>query len=261
MAHPDILDEREPFWTPLLSSVGLHVLIIVTAAVSGYVAQRARETWGDPNSFGGGSVSITPVSKIALPSRAGRINPVANDTEASTPPPPPKPVPQKRAEPETDAIAIKSRNAPKKQAEVAASKQRYRPPREEQPNQLHSDVGQALTTPMFATAGSGNVGVGTTNPFGNRFGAYAALLREVVGRKWRTNDVDSRLQTAPAVIVGFQILRNGTVRDVRILQRSGNYALDMSAQRAILEAAPLPPLPREYENDVANIEFWFELKR
>jgi TonB family protein len=261
MAHPDILDEREPFWTPLVSSVGLHILILTTAAVAGYVADRARETWGDPNAFGGGTVSITPVRTIALPSRAGRVNPVANETESNTPPPPPKPVPQKRAEPQPDAVAIKSRNAPKKQSEVAASKQRYRPPREERPNQLHSDAGQALTTPMFATARSGNVGVGTSNPFGNRFGAYAALLREVVGRKWRTNDVDSRLQTAPAVIVGFEILRNGTVRNVRILQRSGNYALDMSAQRAIVEAAPLPPLPREYEHDVANIEFWFELKR
>ena len=261
MAHPDILDERERLWSPLLGSIGLHALVIATAGIAGYVADRARETWGDPNAFGGGSVSITPVSKIPLPSRAGRVNPVANDTESSTPPPPPKPVPQERAKPEPDAVAIKSRNAPKKQSEVAASKQRYRPPREEQPNQLRSDVGQALTTPMFATAGSGNVGVGSTNPFGNRFGAYAALLREVVGRKWRTNDVDSRLQTAPAVIVGFEVLRNGAVRNVRILQRSGNYALDMSAQRAIVEAAPLPPLPREYEGVSANIEFWFELKR
>jgi periplasmic protein TonB len=261
MHHPDILDERERLRSPLLGSLALHAAVLTAGLVSGYITNRAREIWGDPNSLGGGSVTITPVSKISLPSRAGRPNPVANDTESSTPPPPTKPEAAKRVEPDREAVDIKSRKAPRRQSEEAAAKQRYRPQREEQPNQLHSATGQALTSPMFATTGSGNVGVGAGNPFGNRFGAYAALLRELVGRKWRTNDVDSRLQTAPPVIVTFEIYRDGTVRNVRILQRSGNYALDMSAQRAIVEAAPLPPLPRDYERDVANIEFWFELKR
>jgi protein TonB len=261
MSHPDILAERERLRSPLLGSIALHFAVVAAGVLSGYISNRAREIWGDPNSLGGGSVTITPVSKISLPSRAGRLNPLANDTESSTPPPPPKPEAAKRVEPEPDSVAIKSRSAPKRQSEVAASKQRYRPPREEQPNQLYSATGQALTSPMFATTGSGSVGVGTGNPFGNRFGAYAALIRELVGRKWRTTDVDSRLQTAPMVIVTFEILRDGSVHNTRIIQRSGNYALDMSAQRAILEASPLPPLPREYDRDSATIEFWFELKR
>lgn len=261
MQHSDILDERERLRNPLLGSLLLHGALLTAGLVSGYIANRAREIWGDPNSLGGGSVTITPVSKISLPSRAGRPNPVANDTESSTPPPPPKPEAAKKVEPDRQAVEIKSRNAPKRQSDEAASKQRYRPQREEASNQLYSATGQALTSPMFATTGSGNVGVGSGNPFGNRFGAYAALLRDLVGRKWRTNDVDSRLQTAPTVIVTFELQRDGTVRNVRILQRSGNYALDMSAQRAVVEASPLPPLPREYERDSANIEFWFELKR
>ncbi len=258
--HPDILDEREQLRNPLLGSVGLHAAILAAALVSGYVTTD-REMFGDANSFGGGSVSITPVSRIALPSRAGRINPVANPTESTVPQPPPKPEARKRAEPKPDAVPIKSRNAPKTESKVDASEQRYRPQREERSNQLYSPTGQALTSPMFATAGSGNVGVGASNPFGNRFGAYAALIQEAVGRKWRTNDVDPRLQTAPPVIATFELYRDGSVRNIRLLQRSGNYALDVSAQRAITEAAPLPPLPREFEGNVVTIEFWFQLKR
>jgi protein TonB len=62
-------------------------------------------------------------------------------------------------------------------------------------------------------------------------------------------------------IVTFTIRRDGSVTGLRLAQSSGNYALDTSAQRAILEAAPLPPLPPQFERDSAAVEFWFELKR
>jgi len=51
------------------------------------------------------------------------------------------------------------------------------------------------------------------------------------------------------------------VRNLRVLQGSGNYALDTSARRAIMEAAPFQELPRDFERDEAQIEIWFQLKR
>jgi TonB family protein len=103
--------------------------------------------------------------------------------------------------------------------------------------------------------------VGTGAPFGTRFGAYALLLSERVAQKWRTDSVDSRIRTLPAAIVTFEIQRGGQVRNVRVVQSSGNVLLDNSAQRAIFEAAPFPPLPNAYEGNSAVIEFWFQLKR
>jgi protein TonB len=73
--------------------------------------------------------------------------------------------------------------------------------------------------------------------------------------------VDARIQTAPPVIVTFTIRRNGSTANVRVVQRSGNTLLDDSAQRAIYDASPFPPLPAGYERDDATIEFWFQLKR
>jgi protein TonB len=61
--------------------------------------------------------------------------------------------------------------------------------------------------------------------------------------------------------VTFEIVRDGSVRNVRLLQRSGNLALDNSAQRAILQAGPFPQLPADYNRDSASVEFWFQLKR
>ena len=103
--------------------------------------------------------------------------------------------------------------------------------------------------------------MGTSSAFGYRFGGYRDLIEQRVAQKWHTEDVDARIQTAPKAIVTFEIQSNGSIGNVRILQSSGNRALDYSAQRAIYEAAPFPPLPQGYERSSANIEIWFQLKR
>ena len=123
-------------------------------------------------------------------------------------------------------------------------------------------MGQSASSPLYAPApGSGGVGVGEGTPFGTRFGAYAALIRDRVAQKWRTEQVDARIRSLPSAIVTFDIQRGGQVRNVRVVQSSGNVALDYSAQRAVMEAAPFEPLPAAYSGSSATIEFWFTLKR
>jgi len=190
------------------------------------------------------------------------VNPLANDTESAVPEPPVKAKEEKRVQtPEPDAIAIKSRNALQRESQAAASKNRFREQQKYSSNQVYSQTGSALASPMIGQTGAGGVGMGSGSPFGNRFGYYVDILRQKVAQNWKTADVDARLQTAPPVIVTFTILRDGSVRDVRVTQRSGNYVLDNSAQRAVYDASPFPPLPAGYERNEANIEFWFQLRR
>ena len=262
-ARHDILDRRDSMRNPFAGSVALHAAVFVSAFVYSWLPISSVVQWGDPNSLGGGSVSITPVSKIPLPSRAGRKNPLANDTESQVPAPPPQ---QRRKRPaaaavEPEAIPIQSRKPAKRTAPRAKPRSGALAdvPRE---NQLYSEGGAAASSEMFgSTSGGGGVGVGAGNPFGNRFGYYVQILREKVAGAWNTNQVDPRLQTAPVVIVTFDIRRNGQAENVRFLQRSGHSTLDYSAQRAILDASPFPPLPEGFNRDTARIEFWFELKR
>jgi protein TonB len=63
------------------------------------------------------------------------------------------------------------------------------------------------------------------------------------------------------VIVTFEILRDGTVRNAKVAQRSGNTTLDYSALRAVMDAGPFPPLPSGYDRTEANIELQFQLQR
>ncbi len=260
--HVDILEGRDSLRGAVMGSLGLHAAVAGAIAFFTLVPIWKREPWGDPNSLGGGAFTVTPVKSIPIEGKTGPINRLARDTQSQVPEPvkPETKKASKRDDP--DAISLKSKKAPTKK-EVADRRPMVRTDkREYSDNQVTSRVGQAAVSPLFSpTPGSGGVGVGTGAPFGTRFGAYAMLLSERVAQKWRTDSVDSRVRTLPPAIVTFEILRGGQVRNIRVMQSSGNVLLDNSAQRAVLEAAPFPQLPATYEGDSAVIEFWFQLKR
>lgn len=247
--------------SPFLFSVLFHVGVCLAMVGYGWWMVHTKTDWGDLNPSGG-SIGITPVSSISLPSNQGRTNPVANDTESLVPQ---KPVEQKTKaakEDDADAIPLKSKRQPKTRAEVAASLQKYRPSHPQHPNQVYSTTGQALQSPMFGgQAGSGGVGIGNGNPFGTRCGGYLATLRQTVANNWKYGDVDPNLRTAPDVVVRFELQQNGSIRDVSLVMRSGNYALDTSAQRAIIQSAPFPPIQPECGRQSASLEFHFQLRR
>lgn len=256
----DILDSRDSLRTPFLGSLALHAAVFGVLILLSWQFQQSRETWGSANPTGGDAVPINSVKTLPLPQRQGRTNPVANNTESRLPQAPPEKIVQKRAAlPEPDAIPLKSRLAPKP-SRTETSQDKYRPSVPAHPNQVYSSQAQALASQMFAKPGSaGAVGVDQNSVLGNRFGAYAALLMQRVAEKWHTGGLEgARL---PEAVVSVDILRNGTVRNPKLTQSSGNYLLDTSAQRAVIEAAPLPPLPAEYEHDVVNINFIFRLQR
>ena len=263
-SRTDILDEQERLRTPFLGSLALH--LSVTAAVLGAAWVEGRTPsvqWGSPTGGGFGSVAVNVVPRIALPTQSGAINPVASDTESKVPEPQTQAKSRARSEQQDEAaVPIPSRNAQRK-TQAAAPPNKYRAAQKDAPNQVYSESGQRMVTPMIGMSGGGGIGVGTNSPFGTQFGYYTDLLKNKVAQHWRTYDIDSRIRTANPVIVTFTVERNGSVavRSVRITQSSGISVLDLSAQRAILEAAPFAPLPQQFSRDSAEIEFWFELRR
>jgi len=259
-AHVSTFD-HDPAWNESLKAPFLRSTLLHVAIIGGFSAYAywigGIEVFGDKNA-GGSTVGIEVVQSIPLPSR-GEANPVANDTKSVAPPPPaPKAAPKAKVEPPPpDAIAIeKSKTTP-----------RPTPPRtlrsfeDIEKNQVTSKSAPALSNPMFApVAGSGQIGVGANTTLGTRFPAYAAQLRQIVQQNWRTSDVDPSIKTAPRVTVVFELLRNGTVRNIQLRQKSGIATLDFSIQRAI-QISSFPPLPQEYERQSIDVEFQFELRR
>ncbi len=254
----DILDQRESLGGPFVQSMMLHIAVAALLVVSSISYQRSREVWGSATTKAGDAVPITAVKSIPLPSHSGQINPVANDNESRVPLPP-KPEPKKQVKaPEPKAIPITSKYL-QQNALHDTSPHRYAP-QQPQPNQVFSRDQPAAVSPMFEKPGSGGVGVGPNSVLGNRFGAYADLVVQRVTEKWQTSGLLG-LHTAPMVIVTFDILRNGSIRTPQIAQHSGNSTLDYSALRAVLDAAPFPPLPPDYDRSEANVELHFQLQK
>jgi periplasmic protein TonB len=262
-AHADILDAPEPLGKWLAGSVALHLSLGAAFLVFTWVENRPRAQFGDINGGRVGSVAVNVVSKIPIPSRSGPVNPVANDTQSAVPTPPlakPKPTPEVKA-PDPKAIELPSPNATRKPSPAAAPMDKFRAQQKDVENQIYTPGGRRANSPQIQTQGAGGVGVGTNSPFGNQFGFYADLLRQQVARNWKTADIDTRIRTAPQVVVMFTLRRDGSVAGLRITQKSGISALDISTQRAIYDAAPFPKLPDQFPKNEAEIEFVFELKR
>ncbi len=255
--HADILDQRESLRGPFVQSVLLHAAIAAALIVSSISFEHSHQVWGSANTAAGSAVAINSVKTIPLPSRAGKINPVANDTESLVPQESkPKPEPKKQVDVPEKAIPLPSRFS-KKQPRPEVSKTYH--PETIPENQLLSHIGQAAVSPMFEKPGSGGAGVGVNSAFGNQFGAYADLVVQRVTQKWETNGL-AGLQV-PVAVITFDILRDGSVRNSKIAQSSGNNGLDYSALRAVMDAGPFPPLPYNYSGSSTSVELRFQLHR
>jgi periplasmic protein TonB len=260
--HVDILDQREPLKKSFAGSLLFHGLLVVSISGVAIVQQQNGPMLGVQSPHAG-SVAITPVSTIPLPRNEAPPNPVANDTKSQVPIPkaePPKPVSKPKPEVKAQdphAIPMKGTFTKRQYQEP----DRYRAQQKDNPNQLYSKSGAQMNSEMFAIQGAGKMGLGENAPFGNQFGAYAQVLRNLVAGKWRTTDIDARIRTAPQVIVTFTLYRNGSISGLRISQSSGIPPLDRSAQRAILDASPFPQMPPQFPKDQTDIDFVFELKR
>jgi TonB family protein len=258
-AYMNMFDPRDSLRKPFIGAVTVHVLMAGAVILSVWLK-------GTVNPFGakdagGAAVGIEAVNSIPLVHH-GDTNPVANDSPSEVPQEPAKPEPErvKREPVSKDAIPIKTKNAKVAPKETAASPSKYRPFDEVDPNKVYSKQPQAVSTPMFQAAGAGQIGLGLNTTLGSRFGEYAARIRQLVSEQWHTGDVDASIKTAPKVILNFELMRDGSVRGVRIVQSSGVSALDFSVRRAIADAK-LPPIPAEFDKNSATVEFVFELKR
>jgi outer membrane biosynthesis protein TonB len=64
--------------------------------------------------------------------------------------------------------------------------------------------------------------------------------------------------------ISFLILRDGSVRDIRFVTRSGSFPFDLAAQGAIEAAGnsqAFGPLPDGWEADVLPVSFYFQPTR
>ncbi|HVO99112.1 MAG TPA: TonB family protein [Bryobacteraceae bacterium] len=251
-----VLARPDPMGRSFAFAVALHLSLLGAAFVSNLMNTHG-ERFGDPNA-GGASVGVEAVDKIPLP-HSGPQNPVAHDSESEAPQAPAKTVEREKDITPPDAVKLNLKQEKKKPAKEA-SRKRLKSFEQLEANQLTSTAQQQVSSSMYSQMpGSGRVGTGMNTTLGTRFGAYAQQIQTLIAQHWNTGDV--KVQTGPLVIARFDLMRDGSIRNLTLLQNSGISSLDFSVRRAIESAAPFPPIPPGFDQSYARCEFTFELKK
>ncbi len=203
------------------------------------------------------NIHFTPAQQTAAPLTVPAAPPAAPKKQATpaVPPPvapvtPPKPVAQpvlkNTAPPDSFGRSNKKPGAapplPHPLATPAAATQ--------QPTPVATVPGVA--NPNDITAGTS----GVTGLEGGDFPytLYIDRMRNLIGTRWFRPQSTGAGTTAT---IHFVINRDGSIRDVTLETSTGNGTFDRAAQRAVVEASPLPPLPFAYSGTYLGVHLTF----
>lgn len=118
------------------------------------------------------------------------------------------------------------------------------------------DVAPPAPAPSEPSSGSGGADAAAVDADMPNFPYpwYISQVRDSLWRQW-----SARMPGGGGeALVGFAVLRNGGVTDVRVESSSGEGAFDQSAMEAVQEAAPFPPLPREFPDGFLKVHVRFK---
>jgi protein TonB len=214
----------------MIASAGAHLLF--AAAIVLVPSLRSRPKI--PDAF---FVDIVAPQAPAAPIRAA--------------PPAPEPQPVKPPPPEpSEGVRVETK-APEK-----IDKPPEKKPREEPPPQPVTPPPDAAAAPE-GIAGEGS-SVAPMEGGDSAFAWYRASVTAALYSQWR-QPVLPNLREPLEVGIAFEIRRDGGVLNPRISQPSGVPSLDRSALRAVADASPLPPLPRNWREPTLPATFLFRL--
>ena len=191
---------------------------------------------------------------------AGSLRPPPAPVEPAQPAPPavPKPKIEKLVEevvkPSKNAVLLPAKEDKRKPTPPPVS----RPGRASTPAVSLPSAGEEPTGASSASApgAGGAAGIGSLklDQADFKYPVYIERLVLIISMNWFKPT--QSVQTSP--VVHFQIERDGTIIDPRVVTSSGLPFVDRAALRAVIASSPLPPLPAEYGGPHLGIQVVFE---
>ncbi|HZT69607.1 MAG TPA: TonB family protein [Terriglobia bacterium] len=239
----------------------------------------------DKNRIAQGKAPTVDKNGLRFPYIRGnsRLPDIAGGHKAPTPPPAPpaeKPAPKEMAQAPKPAPPA-PKEEPKQEAQLRL--ENVRPPDTSGTPHITlppSTPGQAIQQSLQAAIqnpnGLGAVGPGdspdqfnniqpnfsTSGPIilsdtrGVNFGPYLARVVYIVRRNWYAVIPESaRLGEKGRVALVFEIVKDGSVPQLRLLASSGSPPLDQAALASIRASNPFPPLPAQFTGNHLVLEF------
>jgi len=277
--RPNLFLEKERWSKSLVLSLVFHTLLGLTIFALGFVLNPSgRSDWGNNQGdvpvveaqlVGGASIPIPPKSDVQTE------NIVANENKGVTETvPPPKPVetedgitipgkvPTPVTKPTPTPTPMTTANlrpqplpTPKTTAPYTAN---VRPHPLPTPTTAvpYGENGQPSHLYASFTAPNTKGGFSAQNAdFGGKYGWYVDTVRRTVQNNWLTYEIDPHINAPHRAYIDFDIAKDGTPSNIRLVQSSGVPTLDQSALRAVQRVDRFGPLP---EGSRQTFEFWFD---
>jgi periplasmic protein TonB len=257
--------DQLPFKRYLSYSVYLH-LSLTALMLIGIWVQRSGERWGG---IGGGAdsgvkVNLVSSAGIPMPNPTNVTESEVMDPSKSLHKEEPKPEP-KPPEPKTDAAKI-PKFEKEKPLPPSPKSRVFESKTSEPENAIPGKGGSPNVSSGYSnTPGPMSGGIAAKGEGGGEFaGRYPWYVQSVVRaitQNWFQNTIDPSVRAArrAKTVATFTINRDGTVKNIRISESSGNRSLDDSAQRALLSIDHFPPLPADFPGRYVDVTFDFDL--
>jgi protein TonB len=237
---------RAPATASLLGAVALHLTAVAALIIVPRLSPPAP-----PLDFV--DVQVVPAAALGAP-------PTPQQPAKPTPPPPAvaQPAPVLPVTPDKQPKPVKP-PPPDTRVDPTTRPPLLPPPRELLAQKLRTLAPPPLApsppTPAPVRPGSPTGAATGTAPLGSSIAAldnpdftydyYIAQLLSSIDRNWTRPPVGENVHA----VVSFRIQRDGSLSDLTIRETSGFNTFDLSALRAVQNAAPFPPLPRAYHHD------------
>jgi protein TonB len=265
----------------LVYSVFLHSTLVLAIGLSAWYQYRGNQ-WNNSGGNQGNEVKVNLVDSAGIPMPKPDIvtdSQVVNPTKALYQEAKPPDVQDtikdaleipkfKEDQPQKPVIRPKEfKDEPRRPKPVAHPSKVFEDLRPTPDNVVKSDRGGSpnLATGYGTAPGSSASGVKMQSPgggdFATRYGWYVEAVRRKIGSNWNLFEIDPAVRSARRAksVLTFTINRDGSVKNIRMEQSSGNQSMDISAQRALASASPMPPLPNDYTGSYVNVDFDFDL--
>ena len=275
VSTPVIANTEEIRFTPYITVSGiLHGGLIVLLAVSAYFHWNGNR-WAGPGGGSDSAVKVNLVGNSGLPmptppslNESNVVDPSKSLWKNDVKPEPPQPKKEEIVPPDLKNVPEfktlekfnKKPLPPKKENKAFAPKQ---------PNPPNAVPGPNLGSMKVPTGASTQPGSSTTpgmaikseggGDFASRYGWYVESVKRRIQTNWLQNTIDPGVRAARAAhaVVEFTVYKDGTVKDIRVTQTSGNLSMDNSGLRAIMSSNPMPGLPPDYSGSSVASRFRF----
>jgi TonB family protein len=253
-------DEEFSLTKFLVYSGALHALAAIAIAASIYFQFRGNQWAGEGGDLGGTKVNLVssagiPMPRPVIPTDSQVVDPTQGLNQVEPP---------KLDQPVTDATKLPTFEKEKPLPPSHKSKVDKRPP--PPPNAVPYGGGGNPNIPTgYSQNPGGSTGVAIQgqggSDFATRYGWYIAAVVRKLQSNWDEDTIDPNIRAArrAKTTVEFTILRDGTVKNLRIYQGSGNSSMDNSGLRAVLSAGSMPPLPSDSNDTHVDVTFDFDL--